>query len=241
MNAKQILIVPAVALLMILAIYVIGRQGNQTYVPAAQVAASFGDDETLGDYETVEMTAEEFDSIARPLIRESIIERVNEEGLTALEAAQSVLEDHGTFLSDLFYEYLEKALREDPFKALILRGFANLNMEGDFPAAKDDFAAAVKMDPQSTAARKWLAMMLVGNYEGVEVDPDEAIMHLEKAIELGDSDYHVRTIMAGAYRIKGEQGKELRYLKEALEFEPEFPLLKRAVNKLEEAGIKEEQ
>ncbi len=186
-------------------------------------------------FETVEhISAEELSAAFEKDTAELIVA----EELSATEAAK-LIADQGPFPSHLFYEYIDKAMTEDPVTALIIRGFFHLNREGDFPAAKEDFAKAAEIDPRSVEAHRYLAMMLLGGYTGVEVDFDEAFTHLEKAVELGDKTAHTQNMIAIIYESRGDKSRALKHFKKALEYEPrDGHLLMRRIKEWEEAGIK---
>lgn len=186
-------------------------------------------------FETVEHISVEELSAA---FEKDTAERIVVEEFSAIEAAE-LIADQGPFLSRLFYEYIDKAMTEDPVTALIIRGFVHLNREGDFPAARDDFAKAAEIDPRSVEAHRYLAMMLLGNYKGVEVDFGEAFTHLEKAVELGDEAAHTQIMIASIYESRGDKSRALKHFKKAIEYKPSnnYTFMRR-IKEWEEAGIK---
>ena len=74
-----------------------------------------------------------------------------------------------------------------------------------------------------------------------EASPDEALMHLEKAIAFGDKTAHTQIMIARIYESRGDKSRALKHYKKALEYEPrdDYIFLKR-IKEWEEAGIKAE-
>jgi len=135
--------------------------------------------------------------------------------LTPLEAARDIYNNNPGF-QDLLFEYLDKAISENPnsVEALMLRGNVHLDM-GNYEAAMEDYRRAVKIAPESGELHQKLGVILL-ELERI----DEAIAELQKALELGYDNASLHFTLGRAYEAKGELKKALEHHKKSVKLDP---------------------
>jgi len=143
--------------------------------------------------------------------------RANVADLPPLEAAQHLYNNAVPPYYDLFFEKVNQVIQENPdsvqaVEALILSGKARLGM-GEYYLGREDFARAVKIDPQSGEAHLGLgkALYALDKY-------DDAIIEGKKAIELGYDE--ANTLLGYSYMHKGEWKDSLKHFQKTLEYVP---------------------
>jgi serine/threonine-protein kinase len=115
----------------------------------------------------------------------------------------------------------ERALTIDPAQALALARLGSLSaaMDHDFPAAQARFAAALDLEPMSSAVRQQRAMWLLAPLGRL----DEAAAELGALLEDDPYSALLRFDYARVLMFQRRYGESIRHLELLLDLEPRFP------------------